>query len=316
MIGNKVLVTGGFGNLGSYIVKHLIDLNYEVTILTRREKYQFENLKYKVVECDITNVEELKSKLNYDYAFCVHCASFNEFFLDNYPKKALEINTLGTRNLLEVLNLKTLKNFIYFSTFHVYGSSSGVIDENTALNPKNDYASTHLFAEYYVKQFGYTHNLKYTILRLTNSYGAPAFKDTDKWYLVLNDLVKMAFEKEKIILNSNGKAKRDFIGMNDVVRITEKVLKINATDDIYNLSSNKTFEVIEIANIVRNVYEDRYNKKIAIIINNEDKNKYADFYVQNEKLRNLIGFILFDTFEEEIKKIFNKLEEMNNAIKI
>ena len=96
MNGNKVLVTGGFGNLGIYIVKHLINLNYEVTILTRREKYKLENLKYKVVECDITNLEELNLKLNFEIDFCVHTASFNEFFLPNYPQKALEINTLGT----------------------------------------------------------------------------------------------------------------------------------------------------------------------------------------------------------------------------
>ncbi|PRM87872.1 hypothetical protein CJ671_09625 [Aliarcobacter cryaerophilus] len=230
MNGKKVLITGGFGNLGSYIVKHLLNMNYEVTILTRREKYKFENLKYKVVECDITNLEELKLKLNYDFDFCVHCASFNEFFLENYPKKALEINTLGTRNLLEVLSLKDFKNFIYFSTFHVYGLNSGFIDEMTVANPKNDYASTHLFAEYYVKQFGYTHNLRYTILRLTNSYGCPIYKDTDKWYLVLNDLVKMAFEKNKIVLNSNGKAKRDFIYMGDVANIVDKLLKVETTN--------------------------------------------------------------------------------------
>ena len=38
MNGKTVLVTGGFGNLGSYIAKHFIDLNYEVTILTRKKK--------------------------------------------------------------------------------------------------------------------------------------------------------------------------------------------------------------------------------------------------------------------------------------
>lgn len=309
MNGKKVLITGGFGNLGSYIVKHLINLNYEVTILTRREKYKFENLKYKVVECDITNLEELKSKLNYDFDFCVHCASFNEFFVENYAKKALEINTLGTRNLLEVLNLKDLKNFIYFSTFHVYGLNSGFIDEMTVTNPKNDYASTHLFAEYYIKQFGYTHNLKYTILRLTNSYGCPMYKDTDKWYLVLNDLVKMAFEKNKIVLNSNGEAKRDFIYMGDVSNIVVKLLEIDATNEIYNLSSNQSYEVIELAKKVKKIFENRYNESIEIQINQNDLTKYYELFVENKKLKFLINFETYNNLDNEIENIFDLLEK-------
>ncbi|MDX4040100.1 NAD-dependent epimerase/dehydratase family protein [Aliarcobacter skirrowii] len=311
MNGKKVLVTGGFGNLGSYIVKHLLNMNYEVTILTRREKYKFENLKYKVVECDITNLEELKLKLNYDFDFCVHCASFNEFFLENYPKKALEINTLGTRNLLEVLNLKDLKNFIYFSTFHVYGLNSGFIDEMTVANPKNDYASTHLFAEYYVKQFGYTHNLRYTILRLTNSYGCPIYKDTDKWYLVLNDLVKMAFEKNKIVLNSNGKAKRDFIYMGDVANIVDKLLKVETTNEIYNLSAGKTYEIIDLAKKVQIIYRKRYNKDIELKINQNDLTKCGDLYVKNIKLKSLVNYeIDEERIDKEIEEIFNLLEKV------
>ncbi|MCT7529553.1 NAD(P)-dependent oxidoreductase [Aliarcobacter cryaerophilus] len=309
MNGKKVLITGGFGNLGSYIVKHLINLNYEVTILTRREKYKFENLKYKVVECDITNLEELKSKLNYDFDFCVHCASFNEFFLENYAKKALEINTLGTRNLLEVLNLKDLKNFIYFSTFHVYGLNSGFIDETTVTNPKNDYASTHLFAEYYVKQFGYTHNLKYTILRLTNSYGCPMHKDTDKWYLVLNDLVKMAFEKNKIVLNSNGKSKRDFIYMGDVANIVDKVLKIEATNKIYNLSSGKVISILDLSKVVINYFLREFEQDVLLIKNENDKTEFLDLKIDNSKITFLIDIQFADKFEQEINKIIGILNE-------
>lgn len=309
MNGKKVLITGGFGNLGSYIVKYLINLNYEVTILTRKEKYKFENLKYKVIECDIANLEELKSKLNYDFDFCVHCASFNEFFLENYPKKALEINTLGTRNLLEALNLKQLKNFIYFSTFHIYGLNSGIIDENTQPNPKNDYASTHLFAEYFVKQFGFTHKLKYTIFRLSNSYGVPTFFDTDKWYLALNDLVKSAFIDKTIILKTNGEAKRDFICMDDVVYVVDEVLKINATSDTYNLSSNKSYTILELAKIVKRQYQSIYQKDIEIKINNEDSMKYDDVFVKNDKLKSIITFEAKDKIADEVNKIFRLLED-------
>ena len=312
MNGKKVLITGGFGNLGSWITLQLASLGYELYLLTRKEQHKFEDIKYKVIECDITNLVELQEKLNFDIDFCIHMASFNEFFLENYPKKALEINSLGTRNLLEVLNKKELKNFIYFSTFHVYGVNSGVVTENTPLNPKNDYASTHLFAEYYVKQFGFTHNLEYTILRLTNSYGAPTFKDTDKWYLVLNDLVKMAFEKSKIVLNTNGKAERDFIYMGDVSNIVAKILKINPTNEIYNLASNQTFNILGIANIVRDVYIYKFKKSINILINEEDNSIYERLEVKNTKLKNLLNFNLTQSLKEEIEKIFCLLEKNEN----
>lgn len=124
MSGKKILVTGAFGNLGSWITSFLAKFDYDIILLTRQEKKKFHNIPYSVIECDITNLELLKEKLNFDIDFCIHMASFNEFFLEDYPKKALEINSLGTRNLLEVLSTKNLKNFIYFSTFHVYGGGT------------------------------------------------------------------------------------------------------------------------------------------------------------------------------------------------
>jgi len=304
----SVLVTGGLGNLGSWISLHLAKQGFDVYILTRKEKYKLKDTRYQVVECDITNLETLKEKLNFDIDYCIHTASLNEFFLPDYPKMALEVNTLGTRNLLEVLSEKNLKNFVYFSTFHVYGASSGLITEDTVLNPKNDYAITHLFAEYYVKQFALTHSLNYTILRLTNSYGVPTHIDSDKWYLVLNDLTKSAFENNKIVLKSNGKAKRDFIYMGDVVNIVGRLLKIDATNSIYNLSSNKSYDIAHLANIVRTVYEKKYNKSIEIEINENDKNEYEDIEVKNDKLQLLVKYELTNMMYSEVENMFTLLE--------
>jgi len=305
----KVLITGGFGNLGSWISIHLASLGFDVYILTRKEKYKFDNINYNVIECDITNLDELKDKLNIEIDFCIHTASVNEHFLPNYPQNALEINTLGTRNILEVLSAKEIKNFIYFSTFHVYGINCGTIDENSSLNPKNDYATTHLFAEYYVKQFSFTHNLKYTIFRLTNSYGTPTFNDTSKWYLVLNDLVKSAYENSKIIIKSNGTVKRDFIWMGDVVKVVEKTLEKAATNNIYNLSSSKSYEVIELAKTVQEQYFNRYRKDIEIELNQNDKIVYEDILVKNDKLNSFIPYEVNDMIQDEINKIFKLLEE-------
>ena len=110
MHGKHVLVTGGFGNLGSYIAKHLLNQEYTVTILTRKQEKTFKNYEYNVIECDITDSKALKSKLKLDFDYCIHCASFNESFKKNYAKKSLDINSVGTRNLLEALNISKLRN--------------------------------------------------------------------------------------------------------------------------------------------------------------------------------------------------------------
>ena len=310
MTGKSVLVTGGLGNLGSWISSYLVKEGYQVYILSRKAKNVIPNTK--IIIADVTKINELENNLNFHIDFCVHAASFNEFFLKDYPTKALNINSLGTRNLVEVLSRKNIKNFIYLSTFHVYGLNYGVISEESSLAPKNDYASTHLFAEYYVKQFGLTNNLKYTILRLTNSFGAPTFLDSNKWYLVLNDLVKTAFDSNQIIIKSNGKAKRDFIYMGDVSVVIDKLLQINATNEIYNLSSNRSYDILTLANIVKKIYQKRYLKKINILVNDKDTSVYKSLVVENLKLKSIIDFNITDNLEYEVENIFKLLENQND----
>lgn len=306
----KVLITGGFGNLGSWLTMHFSAQGFDVYVLTRKEKIQLKDVVYKIIEADITDLEALKSKITMDFDICIHTASLNEYFLDNYPNQALLINALGTRNLLEALCVYGVKKFMYMSTFHVYGLSSGHITEETLLCPKNDYATTHLFAEYYIKQFGFTCKLNYTIFRLTNSYGCPMDKNTDKWYLVLNDLAKSAYENKKIVLKTNGEALRDFIWMGDVCNIIEQSINLN-TCDTFNLSAGKSYKIVEIAKIVKSVYEKRYLTVVPIEINQEDKNSYDVLFVDNHKLKGVVGFSLDDKFDEEINKIFDLLERVH-----
>lgn len=303
----RVLITGGLGNLGSWITRYFVEQGFDVYVLTRKEKIKLKGIAYSVIEADITDIEMLKSKLTIPFDVCIHAASFNEHFLEDYAKKALLINALGTRNLLEALCIHGVKKFIYMSTFHVYGINNGHITEETPLLPKNDYATTHLCAEYYVKQFAFTCKVNYTIFRLTNSYGCPSSLLSDKWYLVLNDLVKSAHENHKIILTSNGEALRDFIWMGDVCNIIIQSIDLTM-NETYNLSAKKSYKIIEIAKMVKSVYEKRYSKTIAIEINEHDKATYEPLLVSNVKLKNILDLKLSDQFEKEINKIFDLLE--------
>ena len=304
----RVLVTGGLGNLGSWVSKALSSAGYEVYILTRKEKYTIEGCSYKVIEADISNISMLKEKLKLKFDFCVHMASYNEFFHEHYSEKALEVNASGTRNLLEALVDNNVKKFIYLSTVHVYGSREGLVKEEDVLFPQNDYATTHLFAEYYVKQFGITHQLDYTILRLTNSYGVPMFYENSKWYLVLNDLVKSAYKKEIIQLHTNGESSRDFIWMGDVCSVIINILS-SECKGIYNLSSMQNYKIIELADMIKLAYEKRYNKIVEISINKEDKMMHKAPFIDNSKLQKKVKYEVGNHFEKEIENIFDLLEK-------
>ena len=303
---DKILITGGFGNIGSWLSLYFSE-KYDVYILSKNI-YKDLNFKYTLIHADITNLSELRLKLILEFDYCIHTASYNEFFHNNYAQKALSVNTLGTRNLIEVLKNTSIKNFVYLSTFHVYGKSSGFINEETDLNPKNDYASTHLFAEYYLRQFYNTDQFKSIIFRLTNSYGAPKSKNNSKWYLVLNDLVRSAYLDNKITLNGNGKVMRDFIWMGDVSTVIELSL-INDQSGIFNLSSGITYSIFSLSQMVKHVFIKKYNKDIEIYINKNDKNKGLNLNVDNGKLLNKIDFKFQDKILEEIESIFHLLEK-------
>ncbi len=301
MSGKRLLITGGFGNLGLWFSEYFTKKDYKIYILSKNIRNSFI---YNSIRADITNLAELKEKLKYiELDYVIHTASYNEHFHKNYAKKALLVNSLGTRNLIEVLKDKNIKNFIYLSTFHIYGAISGVIDENSPPNPKNDYALTHLFAEYYLNLA----NFPYVIFRLTNSYGVPKSISTSKWYLVLNDLVKSAYLYRKIVLNSNGEAKRDFIWIGDVCKVVEESFKFKQ-NSIFNLSSKKSYNILFLAKKVRKIYKKRYKKDIEIILNRKDKTKPLNLIVDNSKLKKLIDFEFSDRFESEIEKTFKLLE--------
>lgn len=306
----KILITGGLGNLGSWLSVHFANQGFDVYVLTRQAKIELEGISYHVIEADITDLATLKSKITIPFDVCIHAASFNEHFLEDYSRKALLINTLGTRNLLEALQVHGVKKFIYMSTFHVYGANAGLITEETPLFPKNDYATTHLCAEYYVKQFAFTCKLDYTIFRLTNSYGCPRSLMSDKWYLVLNDLVKSAYVRHKIVLKSNGEAIRDFIWMGDVCTIVGKSMDLPMCET-YNLSAETSYKILDLAKMVKDVYEKRYSRMITIEINEHDKASYMPLLVSNAKLKNSLDIKLNDQFENEINNIFDLLEQKN-----
>ena len=220
---DKILITGGLGNLGSWLTRSFCKANFDVTVLSKTNRNILPDCDYQFLSCDISDAQQCKDVLNsQSFDYVIHAASSNDFFIYNYKLEAKKVNADGTKNIIEALHLKNLKHFFYLSTFQVYGKYNGFIDEETVPTPTNDYGSSHLLAENHVLNLQKHKGVSSAIIRLTNSYGCPTDINSSKWYLVLNNFAKMAIEHQKIILKSNGLAPRDFIWMEDVCNVFQK----------------------------------------------------------------------------------------------
>jgi UDP-glucose 4-epimerase len=303
----KILITGGLGNLGSWLTSHF-SKNWDVYVLAKNKRPILKDEKFTYISCDITKFEECKAVFDaHQFEYIIHTASVNDGFVDNYYQLAIEVNTLGTRNILEAIKSHKIKHFIYMSTFQVYGKYSGKITEETVLEPKNDYGNTHLFSEFYLKQF--EKQVPYSIIRLTNSYGCPLDVDSSKWYLILNDLSRTAVQQKEIVLKSNGLAPRDFIWMGDVCNIFEQLILTLPNNQIYNLAGERTYTMLEIANYVKQAYFEVFGEHIPVKVNTADITTYPEaLEVSAQKLKKIVSYNALPHFVEEAKKIFKWVE--------
>jgi UDP-glucose 4-epimerase len=305
----RLLVTGGLGNLGSWIVQQAIK-DFDVTVLSRKTRDVMIDGDYHLILADLSDLDSLDRVLGgQDFEYVIHTGSVNDGFVEGYEGLSYDINSFGTRNLLKALNLRSVEHFIYLSTFQVYGAYSGVIDESTLPSPKNDYGLSHLMAEYFLSM-GMPQN-SFSTIRLSNSYGCPKDLDSSKWYLVLNDLSKQAFFKQEIKLAGNGKAIRDFIWMGDVVKALLHLLTLDPENTIYNLSQGHATTMFEVAKKVQEAYQAYYGKLLPIETNTEDKS-FPDQSLQvlSGKLRNIVDINSHDKMTEEAVKIFKLLEKI------
>jgi len=307
----KVLITGGLGNLGLWLTHYFLDLGHNVTVLGRSERVIIRHQNYLFLCADITNVNSLKEVLNCYYDVCIHTASFNEHFKANYTEDALRINALGTEFLCQALSSHGVGKFVYLSTFHVYGAKEGIVTESSHISPDNDYALTHYFAEKYVQKNAKKYGVNFIIFRLTNSYGCPKDINSDKWYLVLNDLCRQAHENKVIKLTSNGKSLRDFIWMGDVVHVIEKVCVYEeCINEVVNLSANSTYSIIEVAQYVRAAYQVLFGEKLPIELNKNDTFEPQSLTVSNQKLIEIMPYNFENHFQSEAANILKMLSNI------
>ncbi|MBU6343543.1 MAG: SDR family oxidoreductase [Bacteroidetes bacterium] len=296
----NIVLTGGFGYVGGRIARFLLDSGNNVT-LTSRKKYDSTLLPgAKRLIIDAVN-DDLEFYLR-DIDAVIHLAAMNEIDCVLKPHEAIEVNISQTLRWLEASEKAGVKQFIYFSTFHVYGLGSGNIDEKVLPRPNHPYSITHRAAEDYVLASRMKNKLNGIVLRLSNAFGAPELPDVNRWTLLVNDLCREVVQTQTLSLQSDGTQERDFITLTDVCRAVGHLLNLNISDTldgVFNLCGAETMQVYAMAEKIAGRYYLLYGKKPLINRPAPGVAWKQSLFCSNEKLKNT-GFAFKNDLNAEL----------------
>lgn len=239
----KIIVTGGYGFIGSSFVNLCNELEHDVTIVDKITYAANPNNIKKSTKCIHKDICDITSDDLGEYDYLVNFAA--ESHVDNSISDGLpfvKTNVEGTFNLLEVARKNpNLKKFVQISTDEVYGDMEsrkiGEANESTSLQPSSYYSATKAAADHLVESAGRTYGLPYLITRTCNNYGVNQHHEK-----FLPTIAKSIKEDKPVPLYGDGKQMREWIWVEDNVRLVYDLMmdKMNEIG-IWNIGSGDTW---------------------------------------------------------------------------
>lgn len=319
----KIVITGGNGYIGARLCQYLANNGEQVIPVcfpSVPENEDWKSKMYDILKGDLRHNETIETiaKLNADVL--IHLVSLDHFDSEQEPRLVNDINVLPTWRLLDACTKNGLKKFIYFSTIQVYGKlPNSIIKESYPTRTLNTYGLTHLLSEQICAHYNRKTSTNVISVRLSNSYGDPLFQENNCWWLAINELCKNAFLHNEIRMRSDGKPQRDFIHGNDVCEAIRIIINANRklmSNNTYHVSSGKTFTLMELAQIIKNEFQIRYNQSLPIITpqgivaESEIKIPNKEYTILNERIKSL-GFSPAYSINMGINELFSYMERNN-----
>ena len=237
------------------MAKHLQKAGHQIILGSRRSRNSLAWLpKAEVVQTDWNDARVLE-RVCTRVDVIIQAAGMNAQDCAADPLAALEANGLATARLIAAASRSRVKRFIYLSTAHVYASPLvGIITEETCPRNLHPYSTSHLAGENAVLGARLRGEIESIVLRLSNSFGAPAHRDANCWMLLVNDLCRQAVESGDMVLSSSGLQQRDFVPLERICRVVEHLSSCDfdpLLPPIVNVGSGVSQPVLEMAKLVR-----------------------------------------------------------------
>lgn len=231
----KILITGGSGFLGSHIADALTAAGHDVVIFDRKPSPWLQSRQTMIVGdvLDSAAVRRAMEGCNAAYHLAA-VADINEAM--NQPRAAVEVNVLGTLNMLEAARAASLKRFVLASSVYVYS------------NQGSFYRTTKQACEGLVGDYQERFGLEFTVLRFGSLYGPRA--DASNY---IHHLLTQAITQRRIEHYGTGDEVREYIHVLDAAAMSVDILAPEFSNQFIHLTGRERMTSRDMMNMIREV---------------------------------------------------------------
>jgi UDP-glucose 4-epimerase len=146
--------------------------------------------------------------------------------------------------------------------------------------------------------------MQVAIVRMTNTFGVPAFSRQALWDLLVHDLCRQAVLTNRLILNTNGTGYRNMLALSDAVDALAEVVVRELPSGTYLLAGSATYQLRHIAELVKAQAQMLYAKSPTVEINEMDTTQHAHFTLHSRRLTEN-GIALGDHLTDELSQLLH-----------
>ena len=312
--GSKILVIGGAGFIGSFVVSELLKEDVAEVVVydnfARGEKsYLIEQLKDPrcsifPIGGDIRDLDILDTAVKgKDYV--ISLAAMWLLHCKDYPRTAFEVNIAGTFNVLEACVRNNIKKLVWSSSASVYGDAVELpMTETHPFNNKNFYGATKIAGEAMATAFNDRYGLPVIGLRYMNVYG-PHQDQTAAYTGVVPIMLNKIEANEQPVINGDGSQAYDFIYVEDVARCNVAALKSNVNFGMYNVGTEVQTSIKELCDLILDMKKSELKVQYKPYSADDARSLVQNRIGSRLKAENELGFLFKYSLREGLEKLID-----------